>query len=142
MKRRNPVRTALLLFSLIIVPGLAACGDDDDDNGMTCEEALVTFGSERCVDAAEAAIPGVQDCVSDCVPPADPDCIEDCFDLDEEIPASCAEASDMLVDEENAVCGECFADCGDPFVDCVVLGGVPEDCLTQLGECMEDCDLP
>ncbi len=46
MKLWKSMLTMLLCSGLIIAFGLTACGDDDDEeSGMTCEQALEVFGN-------------------------------------------------------------------------------------------------
>ncbi len=141
MNRWNLRLVALLCSAFMTALGFAACGDDDDEGArMTCEEAFSTFASDTCVNAALDTLPGVEDCLGDCVPPTDPACVEACFDLDDVLPASCVQANQILLDDGS--CGQCFVGCGDAFLDCVVLGGDPEACLNELGLCANGCELP
>ena len=131
----------LLCSGLIIAFGITACGDDDDEeSGMTCEEALSTLTSTSCIEAVEDALPGVQNCLGGCTPGNDV-CIDNCLDLDALLPSSCAQAIGMLMDEDDAVCGGCYVACGQVFVNCVVAGG-QGTCLIQLGACVPTCNTP
>lgn len=139
MKLWKSMLTMLLCSGLIIAFGLTACGDDDDEEGgMTCDQALATLTSDRCIAAVGAALPGVQACLGACTP-GDDVCIDNCLDLDEDLPSSCVRAITMLMDPEKAVCGACYVDCGQDFVDCVVEGGQGA-CLIQLGACVPLCN--
>ena len=141
MKLWESMLAMLLCSGLIIAFGLTACGDDDDEeSGMTCEQALATLTSDNCVDAIEAALPGVEDCLNDC-PQGDEDCIDICLELEGVLPSSCVQAITMLMDTEEAVCGVCYVNSGQDLVDCVVEGeGQPETCLIQLGICLPVCN--
>ncbi len=141
MKLWKPMLAMLLCSGLIITLGLTACGDDDDEEGgMSCEQALSTLTSSTCGDAVLAAAPGVQSCLDGCAP-GDEVCVDDCFDAIT-LPSSCEQAIAVLLDSETAVCGSCYVNCGQGFVDCVVQGGQAEACLTTLGVCSSGCNLP
>ena len=132
----------LLCSGLIIAFGLTACGDnDDEEGGLTCEQALATLTSDNCIDAIEAALPGVQTCLNDCAP-GNEACVDNCLDLDAELPSSCVLAIRLLTDEEDAICGACYVNCGQALMDCLVEGGQPEICLVQLGACLPTCSIP
>jgi len=138
MKLWRSMLAMLVCSGVIIALGITACGGDDKvDNGMTCEKALATLTSDTCIGAVEAALPGVQTCLSACIP-GDDVCIDNCLALDEDLPSLCVRAIRMLMDEKDAVCGACYVDCGQNFVDCVVEGG-QDSCLIQLGVCVPTC---
>ena len=140
MKLWRSMLAMLLCSGLIIAFGLTACGDDDDEeSGMTCDEALATLTSDTCVDAIEAALPGVQACLDVC-PIGDEDCVDECLTLEGVLPSSCIQAIDMLLDTEEAVCGSCYVNCGQSLVNCLVLGTPPDTCLVQLGACLPLCN--
>jgi len=140
MKLWRSMLAMLLCSGLIIAFGLTACGDDDDaEGGMTCEEALATLTSDTCVDAIEDALPGVQTCLEQCAP-GNEACVEDCLVLDGVLPSSCVQAIEMLMDDEEAICGPCYVHCGQDLVDCLVAGTEPETCMVQLGVCLPLCN--
>ncbi len=143
MKFWRSMLAMLLCSGLLIALGLNACGDDDEEEaGMTCEEALATLTSDTCIDAVEDELPVVQNCIDACDPPGDEDCIDDCLDIEGVLPSSCVQAIGMLLDDEDAVCGACFVTCGQDLVDCIVEGSAPETCLTLLSGCTAQCGLP
>ncbi len=139
MKLWRSMLAMLLCSGLIIAFVLTGCGDDDVvESGMTCDQALATLTSDTCIDAVGAALPGVQACLGACTP-GDDVCIDNCLDLDQDLPSSCVRAITMLMDPEEAVCGACYVNCGQDFVDCVVAGG-QGTCLIQLGTCVPTCN--
>jgi hypothetical protein len=140
MKKWESMLAMLLCSGLIVTFGLTACGDDDEEeSGMTCEEALATLTSDNCINSIEAALPGIQDCLNGCAP-GNEACVDDCLVLDGVLPSSCVQAIDMLMDEDEAVCGACYVNCGQNLVNCLVQGNAPETCLVQLGTCIPTCN--
>jgi hypothetical protein len=147
MKLWKSTIAMLLCSGLVAALGLTACGDDDDDGGggMSCAEALSTITSDTCQQAVEGAWPAVQFCLGTCNPPDDPVCVGDCLDsnLLPAMPSSCVEAVNVLLDEEDAVCGACFVGCGQEFVDCAIDQDPATTCLNDLSDCvLNQCALP
>jgi hypothetical protein len=137
MKLWESMLAMALCMGLVVSLGLTACGDDEEDL-ISCAEALNTLTSDACLNAAAAALPGVQACLAACDPPDDENCIGDCLD-DFTLPSSCEEAITALLDPEEAVCGSACVDCGQDFVDCVVDQEAPQTCLTELSVCAGTC---
>ena len=140
MKNWKTLLTMLLCSGLIIASGITACGDDDEELG--CAEALTTLTSDTCMNAAEVASAAVQDCWGTCDPPDDQACIDLCLE-GLTLPSSCEEAVTVLLDDQEAVCGPCYVECGGvDFLECVYPDGDPASCLADLSACLGGCALP
>jgi hypothetical protein len=130
MKMPNAMMAMMLCAGLVAALGLAACGDDDEEPGMTCEEALAGFLSTDCQTQAFEHVDALNTCIDGC---GTADCVDDCYaDFEDEIPACLPEADQIL----NS-CNDVWTACGEAFDDCITEGaGTGTQCLTTLVACI------
>jgi len=119
---------------------LVGCGDDDDD-GISCSEAISEFLGDDCQTQSDAAAAALDACVDLC-DAEDEDCNNACLDDFIEASPACSEAVDKLFDSGD--CGICVMVAGDAFYECITLElASASDCLDTLSDAIDVCeDLP